>query len=953
MDDAVLRDIRNDLQFIVDCTRHGDKILFDTEDRIRLASRVTIPWSLTLSVVTKDLETEGGVLRQIRRKATFICPNENEGVFHVKYARRFKAERPLRVLSRANDVLFAHLGFEECLFHPSDRQTSSIIDIDACEDEDLRRSVLLYHVHFSRNRVGPSAFFRVQSPSCVAVEMFDVSFRENNCSAAGCVQLSLKNTLDKVTLRRNRVAEENHESQVFFYAPPRSHTAVWQMVAVDNQGVLFDVLNGNVTLSDSSFRRHSYGIAPGRDPTGTCIRLVGSVAVVTHSKFRQNTGYIGAVIHAVQSNVEVRDSFFVRNTAKAGGAVSVDENSFFSADRCVFRLNFARISGGAVFSLESEVRGVGLSFNNNTSLFSGGGIHLERSSRVELVQSTFRGNEAGFGGSIFLLQGVKGSMENCSLSDSNSTSGGHVYVGDSEMSCDKCRMHRGNADNGVFFFLYTGSLHLLESELDGGQSNLSGGGIFATDESTVTAKNTAFKNCSAGNSGGVIYMKASTFTADNTTFEDNKAEDMGGSVFAKGESVLRVSNSRFSKSFALTGGTVAAEMKTTVNMTDCSFSDSTAQEFGGIWFVQDNSTAILDRCTATRGAAKSGGVFHVSDNSSIHIETSNMTDSTAMRGGCISIENNSDVKMMDVVVENARAEENGGALHLGTSTVAIVKKSIIQSCKANARGGAIYATGSKLEVKRLLLRNISAGLDGGGIYAGESSVVKIKNTNFTDNKARGNGGGMALEMESTGTLAEVLFTRLSVFGLGGAVHVQESTLSIQNGKMMGCHAEAGSCLSTSDASTELTDTTFEDGHAIFAGGLVLADNNSTVRCKNVTMAEGVATSGGAVALFSSSLEAQELHISNCRSQQHGGAIMGNGSATVHCTACNLQENMAKNKGGAISVETDGSHPSVVSLNRSKIRNNTAEYGGNIKASFLYRRDPYLVPRRFTFRGKRR
>ena len=837
--------------------------------------------------------------------------------------------------SRASDVLFAHLRFTECLFHPSGRQSSSIVDVDTCEDEDFGGSVLLYHVHFSRNQVGRSAFFRVQSPSCVTVKMFGVSFRENRCSAAGCVQLALKNTLSKVTLRRNLVAEETQESQIFFYAPSRSHTTVDHMVAFDNQGVLFDVLNGTVMLSDSIFRRHSDGVALGRNPTGVCIRLLGSVANIKHSQFRKNTGYIGGVINAVQSNVEVQDSFFIQNTAEAGGAISVDGNSSFSADRCSFKSNAARISGGAVFSLESEVRGTDLLFRNNTSGYNGGSIHLERSSRLELVQSTFVRNKAVVGGSIFLQQRVNGSMESCSLSDSDaSVSGGHMYIEDSEMSCNNCRMQRGIADNGVFFFLHAGSLHLRQSKLESGQSNLSGGGIFATDGSFVNATNTTFKNCSAGDSGGAIYMKASQLHMCDATFEDNEAEDSGGSIFAKGESVLWVSNSNFSRSFALSGGTVAAKTKTNANMTNCSFLESTAQELGGIWFVQDDSTASLDHCNTSHGAAKSGGVLYVRDNSSVYIRKSKMTDSVATRGGCVNIENNSDVEMMAVMVESARAEENGGALHLGTSTVATVRESIFQFCNASAKGGAIYATGSSLTAEDLQLSNISAGLDGGGIYAEESSIINIEHSAFVDSKARGNGGGMALVTESVGKLTEVRFARQLASGLGGAVYVRESTLRIRDGTMMGCRAEAGSCLSTFNSSTKLTDTTLKDGNAVSAGGLVLSDNNSAVRCVNVTMRKGEAASGGAVALFSSSLEARELRVSNCRSRQHGGAIMGNGSATVHCIACVLENNVAKSKGGAISVETNGTHSSVVSLNRSEVRNNRAEYGGNVHRLFL-------------------
>ena len=86
IDDSSLDELENDLQSIVNCTQEGDVVLFDVSGRIRLASRVTIPWSLTLGANTNSTDAVDDVVAKARRKAILRCPGRNEGVFFVRYS---------------------------------------------------------------------------------------------------------------------------------------------------------------------------------------------------------------------------------------------------------------------------------------------------------------------------------------------------------------------------------------------------------------------------------------------------------------------------------------------------------------------------------------------------------------------------------------------------------------------------------------------------------------------------------------------------------------------------------------------------------------------------------------------------------------------------------------------------------------------------------------------------
>ena len=81
IDDAALREIDNDLQTVVNCTRERDTLFFDVTRTVRPSSRVTIPWSLMVGTYTEDVSAVDGALAETEKKTVFTCPRENEGVF--------------------------------------------------------------------------------------------------------------------------------------------------------------------------------------------------------------------------------------------------------------------------------------------------------------------------------------------------------------------------------------------------------------------------------------------------------------------------------------------------------------------------------------------------------------------------------------------------------------------------------------------------------------------------------------------------------------------------------------------------------------------------------------------------------------------------------------------------------------------------------------------------------
>ena len=84
IDGDILEAIDNDLQVIVNCTAEGDTLVFDVSEVVRPATRVTIPWNVTISAATGRTRSVEGLYPRAPRKASITCPGDREGAFLVK-----------------------------------------------------------------------------------------------------------------------------------------------------------------------------------------------------------------------------------------------------------------------------------------------------------------------------------------------------------------------------------------------------------------------------------------------------------------------------------------------------------------------------------------------------------------------------------------------------------------------------------------------------------------------------------------------------------------------------------------------------------------------------------------------------------------------------------------------------------------------------------------------------
>lgn len=85
IDNDALDDLGNDLQALINCTQEGDMVLFNVSETITPASRIVIPWRLTISGAVENTALEAGIFPVAVKRVRFACPEGGIGVFLIKY----------------------------------------------------------------------------------------------------------------------------------------------------------------------------------------------------------------------------------------------------------------------------------------------------------------------------------------------------------------------------------------------------------------------------------------------------------------------------------------------------------------------------------------------------------------------------------------------------------------------------------------------------------------------------------------------------------------------------------------------------------------------------------------------------------------------------------------------------------------------------------------------------
>ena len=507
--------------------------------------------------------------------------------------------------------------------------------------------------------------------------------------------------------------------------------------------------------------------------------------------------------------------------------------------------------------LQSLIRAAGSTEIRNTVLRDNGSALKEHDVRgafvrqiygnVKIYDSTLTGGTAYSGGAL-LLENAVGYVENCSITDNQSTIGGGAI-----------RVNAGC------------ELEIVDSRLAENDAGSTGGAIVAVGAAKVSAANTAFINNTAAKYGGAVSAQDAdtkillTGTDGNAVFKNNCSETAGAIYAVKGVHVT-VDNYTFEANAATSGraGAVSILDNSSAIITGSVFRSNTATASAGAVSV-DGSAVQLSGCTFDCNLAgdKAGAILAMSKATVEMTGNGTVSGNVASGtygGGAVYVDETSTLKVSDHTITGNDAA-SGGAIYMAAgANVEGKNNQFLQNKATTGNGGAIYCAGTYTDTNSSYENN-SAKRNGGAVIVmsggnaamtGTTAVMKGNSAELNNGGAVFvNGGGAAaitgytLENNSKGAVqiqvnASADLKDVSMVGTGSGIYVNGS-LAFDN--LTGVHiyqTNTGATITVDGFGIgnmiALTPKTYETGKILTKGKASAAEFKAA--CENITVAEG-------------------------------------------------------------------------------------------------------------------
>ena len=777
---------------------------------------------------------------------------------------------------RTGGSILANFAFEGCSFGESGEK-KAVIEVEGCASSPADRTLLLHHVSFRENRLVDAAGVWVHSTSCLALDMRNVEFSDNQCSSSGCgAILSLDNRIEDFTTRRNRLTEEHDRQPSVLNAPAASKTVANGIRAVRNHLAAMHVVEGSLTLTNSTCSRNSVEAFDKDEPFGACIHLVRSTATIQESRFEGNQGYWGGSVSMQSSNVSLIDSDFRNGRAQKGGVLFAETDSAVSIKRCSFADNEASEHGGVGFV---------------------------DSSSLSMIDSVMSGNSA--------------------MDD-----GGSLRVTDSELAVEACHFQNGSASKGGFIHIRRTLANVRDSEFERGTAATQGGCIATEQNSQLMSQNDIFRSSSARLNGGVASAhQNSSLSFINATFVSNTARGFGHCIVAETSHIFTKQSLVANNTGLGFGAFLGAANHSRAEIAETTFLHNSA-DFGGVVVLQTMSSVEVHRSLFSgNAAAGGGGSFYSNSDCTISIHLCRFNNGTAGDGGGFILSSDGDIRISSSYFTNGTAHL-GGCIGLSPGTRMTVENSTIAFCRAQDDGGAVYAANSTMAVRNIIVANSTSASGAGGIRCSAVCRMSAANSSFEANSGMF-GGAMSVVVESVATVTGCRFLGNTAQQSGASVYVDASNASLSHCIFTnGSAAQGGALTIYNSARVSLSDSSISHGMSGSSGGGIDIDTESAFRMRNVLMENNTSLQrGGAIsAADSSTVRLKNSRFLRNKARTFGGAVFMLNGSELTGDGLIFDENSAQDGHGGSIVSFE---PSKFHILNSRFSRGNAKFVGGI------------------------
>ena len=328
------------------------------------------------------------------------------------------------------------------------------------------------------------------------------------------------------------------------YIEPSSNVTIKNTLFTNHStsfGGVILVDGGNISINDSSFVDNTlFNSNPRKITKGGVIQAFISQIAIHYSNFSSNTAHYGAVIISEESDIELRRSNFINNSAIRCGGVGYFSECVIVICQSFFEKNIAKKKSGGVLNVDKSHLTINNSFFLSNEAKGFGGVGVIWRSNTSISNSTFYGNKAHIGGALLLDQGSSLYMTELALFENNAASWGVVTILQST----------GYINGTILFKFNSGSLLSINSDVtifasdravfefnhpDNSITNFTGireGGGITSIHSAITIKgHCTFTNNTALNGGGLLATSSRIEIYDKFTVSENIATDTGGGMY--------------------------------------------------------------------------------------------------------------------------------------------------------------------------------------------------------------------------------------------------------------------------------------------------------------------------------------------------------------------------------------------------------------------------------------
>ena len=321
------------------------------------------------------------------------------------------------------------------------------------------------------------------------------------------------------------------------------------------------------------------------------------------SNFARQSG--GAVWSVGDIAPSFEDCVFTGNMAFQAGAVSIsasgqDTNSA-SFLNCLFSnntttyLQFSSSAGGAI-GIGGHVTATftQCTFLGNTAT-GGGAFSVSSTAELLLVDCILQENYARFGGAI-RGEHCTITLNSCTLSDNTSINGGAVGLsfGGMVLAANCSFLANTASSNGGAVYVRGGAVEMTDCLVVDNAAEMFGGGIFIDDSDLRSTFVGCIIQSNGGDFGGGLFVREAEVALFNSKLLGNIAQIWGGGLYTA-FSNIDLTNCSLSGNLADNGGAMY-NFQTSPVLTSCTFSANNASQDGGGVFNQLQAHPSITNC---------------------------------------------------------------------------------------------------------------------------------------------------------------------------------------------------------------------------------------------------------------------------------------------------------------------------------------------------------------------